>query len=142
MFAIPYSDDLVMKLSGTTNYEININKTSSLQIAQGLAKSITKQVLLDLQLLPYCPFSGYSMTDNQLIMPYKEGRTVLVKNSADAVISCIVFCTASSGTKNIVLDEPLTWENKKIENQCNFYRLVSPNYNGQFEFNLAKNNIN
>ena len=142
MFAIPYSDDLVMKLSGTTNYEININKTSSLQIAQGLAKSITKQVLLDLQLLPYCPFSGYSMTDNELIMPYKEGRTALVKNSADAVVSCIVFCTASSGTKNIVLNEPLTWENKKIENQCNFYRLVSPNYNGQFEFNLAKNNIN
>ncbi len=28
----------------------------------------------------------------------------------------------------------------KIENECNMYRLVSPNYNGQFEFNLARNN--
>ena len=27
----------------------------------------------------------------------------------------------------------------KIENQCTMYRLVSPNYNGQFEFNRAKN---
>ena len=27
----------------------------------------------------------------------------------------------------------------KVENQCTFYRLVSPNYNGQYEFNRAKN---
>ena len=26
-----------------------------------------------------------------------------------------------------------------LENECNFYRLVSPNYNGIFEFSLAKN---
>lgn len=27
----------------------------------------------------------------------------------------------------------------KIENECNFYRISSPNYNGSFDFNLAKN---
>ena len=30
-------------------------------------------------------------------------------------------------------------ENYKIENECDMYRLCSPNYTGVFEFNLAKN---
>jgi hypothetical protein len=29
--------------------------------------------------------------------------------------------------------------NIKLNNECNLYRLVSPNYNGQFEFSVAKN---
>ncbi len=33
----------------------------------------------------------------------------------------------------------MTVSDKKIENECDFYRLVSPNYNGQFEFSAAKN---
>lgn len=142
MFAIPYADNISFVLSDATPTTININKTSALQIAQGLASVITKDVLLDLQLLPYCPFSGYSVSNNQITMPFKEGRTILVKNVANEAVSVLIFCTASSGTKNIILDKPLTFDNKKIENQCNFYRLVSPNYNGQFEFNLARNNVN
>ena len=43
-------------------------------------------------------------------------------------------------SKDIKLKEPLTYTNKKIANQCDLYRLVSPNYSGQFEFILAKNN--
>lgn len=149
MFAMPYSDDIVLKLTNvpdlnnsTSIKTINVNKLSSLQVAQNLVETMGTSVVYDLQLLPFCPFSGYIMSDNQLIASYKEGRTALIYNSKKDAINCIFFCTASSGTKNIILDEPLTFTNKKIENQCNTYRLVSPNYNGQFEFNLARNNIN
>ena len=150
MFAIPYSDDIVLKITNvpdsnnsTTIKTINVNKLSALQVAQNLVETMGTSVVYDLQLLPYCPFSGYSISDNQLIASYKAGRTALIydNNKTDA-INCIFFCTASSGTKKIILDEPLTFTNKKIENQCNTYRLVSPNYNGQFDFNLARNNIN
>lgn len=30
-------------------------------------------------------------------------------------------------------------DSMKVDSQCNFYRLISPNYQGSFEFNLAKN---
>ena len=149
MFAMPYSDDIVLKITNvpdlnnsTSIKTINVNKLSSLQVAQNLVETMGTSVVYDLQLLPFCPFSGYIMSDNQLIASYKEGRTALIYNSKKDAINCIFFCTASSGTKKIILDEPLTFTNKKIENQCNTYRLVSPNYNGQFEFNLARNNIN
>lgn len=37
------------------------------------------------------------------------------------------------------MERTLTNENLKVNNECDTYRLVSPNYNGQFEFSLAKN---
>lgn len=37
------------------------------------------------------------------------------------------------------MERTLTNEDLKINNECDTYRLVSPNYNGQFEFSLAKN---
>ena len=45
--------------------------------------------------------------------------------------------TASSGSK--VVEMSISGGNKKLENECDIYRLVSPNYNSQFEFNLARN---
>lgn len=39
----------------------------------------------------------------------------------------------------IVYGKKLTAENLKISNECDMFRLCSPNYNGQFEFSLAKN---
>ena len=32
-----------------------------------------------------------------------------------------------------------TAEELKVANECDMYRLVSPNFSGQFEFSLAKN---
>ena len=42
---------------------------------------------------------------------------------------------------DLTLIEPvqLTANDVKISNECDMYRLCSPNYNGQFEFSLAKN---
>lgn len=37
----------------------------------------------------------------------------------------------------IIPDTPI---DKKVKNECDFYRLVSPNYNGMFEFKLTKLN--
>ena len=42
-------------------------------------------------------------------------------------------------TFDIPLDDPIVITDAKVQNECDLYRLVSPNYNGQFEFNPAKN---
>ena len=141
MFAIPYTDDITVKFSDSNITTILPNKNLSLEVAQLLATKISNG-LYDLQLLPYCPFTGYNVADNTITIPYLNSRVTFVDNENGKAQTALIWCTASSGTKNIILDKPLIFTNKKIENQCSFYRLVSPNYNGQFEFNLAKNAIN
>lgn len=46
-----------------------------------------------------------------------------------------------TATFKATINKSLTAKDEmKIENLCNKYRLVSPNYQGSFDFNLAKNN--
>lgn len=46
---------------------------------------------------------------------------------------------STSNEKSFTIQHPITVSNKKIQNQCEIYRLCSPNYNGQYAFNVAKN---
>lgn len=119
MFAIPYGTysslgdkTLALKAANAAIAEFNVNTGSE---------------LYDVQLLPFQPaLSSTIITD--------------IKNSADKVIGKIYWATSSTFSKTILLNEPIGVENKKIDHICNKYRLVSPNYNGQFEFTAAANN--
>ena len=83
--------------------------------------------LYDVQLLPFSPnLSTTTITD--------------ITDSNSKVIGKVYWATESSFSKTIPLDKPIGVENKKIDNICNKYRLVSPNYSGQFEFTAAANN--
>ena len=82
--------------------------------------------LYDVQLLPFSPALSTTTTD--------------IKDSASKVIGKMYWATESSFSKTILLDAPIGVENKKIDHICNKYRLVSPNYSGQFEFTAAANN--
>lgn len=133
MFAIPYSDTGALQ-------GLKHNKTLALSIAQELSRKLDAN-LYDMQILPYCPFGGYNIISkgNMLFTKSDAKRTTRVVDDNDITKLYIVWCTASSGTKNITIPDSIAYTNKKIENQCSMYRLVSPNFNGQFEFNLAKN---
>ena len=59
--------------------------------------------------------------------------------SHDPIVKSIVIYPSSNSfsvniNQNLVLKDSM-----KIESQCNNYRLVSPNYQGSFDFNVAKN---
>lgn len=81
--------------------------------------------LYDVQLLPFSPALS---------------TTTDIKDSDSNVIGKIYWATESSFSKTILLDEPIGVDNKKMDNICDKYRLVSPNYSGQFEFTAAANN--
>ena len=53
-------------------------------------------------------------------------------------VSFILWARSASFSTQLNYRLSLT-DSMKVESQCNFYRLVSPNYQGSFEFNLAKN---
>lgn len=137
MFCIPYGE---VKLRKDGVDQITTVKDAAL-IATGISTSDGDKKVLDVQLLPYCPIREIVVDDEEGVVDYSSlTRTAQVqdiKNEADAVISKIFWCTNNSFSFQIPLS--LKVENYKIENETTTYRLCSPNYNGLFEFNLAKN---
>ena len=141
LFCIPFSDDMKIKAASS---EFQANKEFSMSIGSEIARNLGA-ACYDVQLLPFCPMTGFTIEDNGTtfnINSTDTKRTTFVKNANKENVYALFWSAASSGTKNIFKSDETpyaTVSNKKIENECDFYRLVSPNYNGQFEFSAAKN---
>ena len=137
MFCVPYGE---VKLRKDGVDQLTTVKDAAL-IATGISATSGKDTILDVQLLPYCPIREIVVDDEKGVVDYSSlTRTAQVqdiKNEADAVISKMFWCTDNSFSFQIPLK--LSVNDYKIENETTTYRLCSPNYNGLFEFNLAKN---
>ena len=137
MFCIPYGE---VKLRKDGVDQMTTVKDAAL-IATGISTTAGSDTVLDVQLLPYCPIREIVVDDEKGVVDYSSlTRTAQVqdiKNEADAVISKMFWCTDNSFSFQIPLK--LVVDDYKIENETTTYRLCSPNYNGLFEFNLAKN---
>ena len=135
MFAIPYGNIDIYK-DGIK--ELTTNKYAATGIATAISEVLGDANVYDMQLLPYCPLRGLISEDDTI--DYHAAETKLftnIVNSNGEVINKIFWCTDDSFSFQIPLT--LKVENYKIENECDMYRLCSPNYTGVFEFNLAKN---
>ena len=149
IFAIPYGGLTVgfpETVDGTTTYSY---KQISEDLAYRLANAIitTKKStgeLYDLQLLPYCPLDAVRTNlqadstkpilhldeiDNSLWVPIKDQSN----NNIGVCFNC------PSTSLSFTIDYTITVDNIKISNETEFCRLVSPNWNGMFEFSPAKN---
>ena len=146
IFCIPYSDDMKIKLNSTSN-EIQLNKQFAMSAASGIGLGLGTNCY-DIQLLPFCPFGGFSVNDKTLtlnIASSDSARYTVIKDSSNNVKSYIIWSAASSGhlTANPETDLYSFYNegNKKIGSCCDMFRLCSPNYNSTFEFNFKKDNL-
>lgn len=138
MFCIPYGTldiyrDGIKIISGT-------NKEAGIAIATAIASTLGDATVYDLQLLPYCPLRNMINANGEFdySSEYKGIADIYITQSSTSVaVNKLFFCDSNTFSFNIPLT--LTVDNYKLENECNMYRLCSPNYNGAFEFNLAKN---
>lgn len=137
MFAIPFQG---------TSFKIGANTyTSDPAAALAVARQISLELmssgaLYDLQLLPYCPRQDL-VYDGGIDLRAGVVENVdyeLIKDGDDNVKSVMIFAKESSFTFDI--NEAIQITEKKVQNQVDMWRLCSPNYNGVFEFNAAKNN--
>ena len=133
IFCIPYSDDMSIQVGSSI---ISANKQFAMSIASEIGRTLVDNCY-DIQLLPYCPMTGYTVTGKLFDINSTDSKRYTAVKKGTETVYWIFWSTSNSGTFNIEL--PLSTSNKKISNQCDMYRLVSPNYSGQFEFNLAKN---
>lgn len=141
IFAIPCGDTVLKSLGATVT-------ESDGSLALPLAMSIIKTMgsnLYDIQLLPYCPIRGFSyhikeVHVNSLLAyslvygpPDSEGNKISY--------SYILNVPSAQFSKSIYhsLERGATIVDRKINNQCNKYRLCSPNFNGYFDFSVEKN---
>lgn len=162
MVAIPYNIDsnLSVAKGDYTHIIENTNADVGMLLASKLIESLGESAY-DFQLLPYCPnqsiykmfginFIGFLNLEPDIMV---EGRDyAFVTDGEGNKVSVVLFPNKMSQSfiiKNIytpVLNGDTTYEpasitigDKKLTNECDMWRLVSPNYNGQFEFNAAKN---
>lgn len=141
MFCIPYYTN------GKYTFQINdsshmctvdkdIMLTWSFSIATELGNS-----LYDLQILPYCPISNWIKIANGAgIFSINKTENVdytTLLNSNGNIVGICSWCDVSS--KEQFLTYPIEIMDYKVENECDMYRLCSPNYASAFEFNPAKN---
>lgn len=150
ILALPYKtfDEYGRKLTFNGGYDVV--EGLSMLIAKDLCKAGVgaSSVIYDAQLLPYCPLDLTSNTFTKRIdcnvNSLESAEYTIVKNSQNYPSLFAIHPLSAKFNKNIdirtLLVAFMPMEKTKIENQCTFYRLCSPNFNGQFEFNRAKNN--
>ena len=146
---LPYGD-LDMFIGTEVSIDTHATAERSLAIMNSLATALTSENVLDLQILPYCPCQNLVnddyISEGGIYVPEDDAGEVIQAIYNLAVTDFLLVCHSMNitldiqQTVNITIsdDVPETYKTKYI-NDCSMIRLCSPNYNGLFEMNLAKN---
>jgi outer membrane lipoprotein SlyB len=126
VFVIPYTNGIINGVQQSK--ELNMALCSKL-LTDYTGSSAS--YIYDIQLLPFCPFEEFlSTTDTKYF--------TLIKDQDNNDRGTVFFPRKIQC--NTTINKPIVVDNYKMENETTFYRLTSPNYDGQFEFSAAKNN--
>lgn len=154
IFAIPYSDNFDFIYQNVT-YQLT---SKDVAIQAGTLLGLAGGNVYDIQLLPYFPdqrLVGSKAGDEDTGFIYQESVDLdeflfdvdysLIKDSQNVPVIPVFWSRVSKGTFNIdkviTSSESLEVETplgRKLANETEMFRLVSPNYAGQFEFSVSK----
>ena len=138
MFCMPYGNMSIFNETSEINVDGSIEINTINDIISQLVVSKAGE-LYDVQLLPYCPLKEKVRNENEIYLANFENVNYyepILKS--EEVVGYMFFVDSSSFSTYIPYEVKIT--NPKIESNTDMYRLSSPNYNGQFEFNAALNN--
>lgn len=148
MICMPYSDDVYITAVGTSYISGWSNKRLALEFMTNLAKKYSAEgtkYLYDLQLVPYCPIR-YALDTSSIGVLSLQGIKVTEITSkpiggeeGSKYQEGFIF-SAQSSSFSFDIKHKIEVNDYKQESQTDMYRLCSPNFNGQFEFNAAMNN--
>lgn len=117
----------------------------NIAIARSIATDYGKDVVYDVQILPYGPFPTAWTHAGELDEDKLNTKNYARLSYSTKYVGYLFYLSQSNLTfdigkviniDNYTEDESL---NVKLSNECDLYRLCSPNYNGLFEFSVAKN---
>ena len=135
IFAIPFGN---CKLKELGVLKCTSKEEYALPLAQSIIQKMGKESLYDIQLLPYCPIEDL---DTKTVKVKSIEAYSIVKDKDDNPVSFILNLPSSTFSKNLYYNvvKPFTSIDTKVSNECKKYRLSSPNFNGYFDFSIAKN---
>ena len=137
--AIPYNEMGVL----ITNTLKTIPSTYSKALLDSIYSVYTADELVDVQLLPYCPVQNALATAANKVIDtrYFDSKLIGIDNTNNPTIAWL-YVERSNYTLDIAKEIPVSSNpiERKIQNETQMCRLVSPNYQGMFEFSPAKNN--
>lgn len=163
IIAIPYTNDLAM--NGTNEQSIvasHTSKTTAMQIAMNLSRYLGER-LYDIQLVPYIPklysymeeYQGIDQSADCLLMNQNMTENVqfnYIKDNQNNIYGVAFFLPTSQDELRMTYPKlsstyfdsmKTAYKNEatyhKVHNETIKYRIVSPNYNGMFEFSVDKN---
>ena len=148
VICIPYGFTRITNEGWLDNpiFDVFPEKNRSLLACSSLTSQLTSEWVFDLQVLPYCPVQNFITNRQFMELPDDPSAcAVLGKHSGD-ITDIFIVCDTTNITfdidQNIRIDflddiPEAMW--LKYVNDCTMIRLCSPNYNGVFEMNLAKN---
>lgn len=121
-----FSFDINQRLPVVKDLTSSIHHTETISNIGGVSVLIPFANVINVDVvdstIPFIKFAYNKLTKNLLINYGTE-------NAGKEVGFTVVTTVA----------QLVTNEDTKLSNECDIYRLCSPNYNGQFEFSLAKN---
>lgn len=141
LVAIPYGsvtiDDTVTSEIITTFGENYAVALANAIISKG---SGNNALIYDAQLLPYFP--GVDMIEAEGVIQIENAKQISYVTKDSDKIGAIIYLPYSKFTFNInyTISPAESSIGRKINNQCDLWRLCSPNYSNYFEFNVEKNN--
>lgn len=148
MFAIPYVDEngngITLQSSLRIETRFTTTGDTSLRIAQAIARDFG-DACYDLQIVPYCPIPEVEpeMIIGTKLRQFRDYTLIRLGDTAEDgdIVGVVFFPNTSKGTLDIVapIDGGSSAVEKKIINECETYKLCSPNFSGEFEFSPAKN---
>lgn len=158
MFVIPFtlptvespSEKYPMKLpSGTIVYPMY---DVAIKVANDIIqKNSTGGTLKDIQILPYFPMQDLvDATQAGISLPSDNNNICsIIYNTNDIPVSAIVWCNTNQFETTIDYNNTIIGyvysgfvsTNKKINNECDKFRITSPNHQSVFEYSPAKNNM-
>ena len=135
-------------VKSTPEIDYSFYSDIAFKMAAELGKKSNEQIF-DIQLLPYAPLSDEifeSYGDYSVMTPeaaYSEGTDYFyITDSNDNAISVCFSIQSNKLRKFIegpVIKAADTALERKVNSECDMYRLCSPNYDGAFEFSAEKN---
>ena len=162
ILAIPYGDYSLINGLESLYFTIPRYKETALKWATSIAEKGDVSVY-DVQLLPFSPVNGQInfkhsnwgteripfidvsniLTSKQFEMLYtgtKPNNSETLNNDISRIKAIGIW--VKSSLFNVILDSPkllVPQEEWKVENECSFWRLNSPNWASSWEFNVVKN---
>ena len=140
MFCMPFNEDFEFHL-GDAVYRNKKFAALNMAVAIGIGsgkdtegKEIAGNVY-DIQLLPYCPIR--SIIKNDKINISGVPHSFITSSDETEIYSVMLWCDSSNFTFDI--NSRIIVNNIKESNECDMYRLCSPNYASAFEFSPAQN---